>query len=581
MGGAFRSVKPGAASKGPLPKKSAYLVASGDLRFDANIACWPAQRALETALATAFDSFGWSLVRAHPDKKSAEEPHGFIDSQAYGREVFAGLDREAPLVVAEAVWQYSHHVLHGLIRHRGPILLAANWSGQWPGLVGVLNLRGSLTKAGVPYSMIWGEDFAAKDFRDRLEKWCRHGVLDQDESHVARFDPNETSKSVRKAADALAREIREHPPIMGVFDEGCMGMYNAIIPDDLLHQTGVFKERLSQSALFAAMRRVPDAEADAAYAWLLKRGMTFRIGKKEETDLTEGQVREQLKMYVAAVRIADEFGCDAIGIQYQQGLKDLAPASDLAEGLLNCSDRPPVKGPTGRTLFAGKPVTHFNEVDECAGLDGILTQRVCDRLGVEPDNTLHDLRWSDADRSGTAKGEVWVLEISGAAPPSHFTGGYRGASSERQPAMYFRLGGGTIKGISKPGEVVWSRVFVDRGKDGHERLSMDLGRCRAVELPSDETQRRWNATTSQWPIMHAVMYGVSRDQMMGRHQSNHIQVVYGPDAKGADRILALKAALAARLGIRVNLCGENAGGKPLAEAVSKVDLPGVGRESSG
>lgn len=34
---------------------------------------------------------------------------------------------------------------------------------------------------------------------------------------------------------------------MGVFDEGCMGMYNAIIPDELLHPTGVYKERLSQS----------------------------------------------------------------------------------------------------------------------------------------------------------------------------------------------------------------------------------------------------------------------------------------------------------------------------------------------
>ena len=40
-------------------------------------------------------------------------------------------------------------------------------------------------------------------------------------------------------------------------------------------------------------------------------------------------------MYIAAVRMADDFGCDAIGIQYQQGLKDLLPASDLVEGMLN------------------------------------------------------------------------------------------------------------------------------------------------------------------------------------------------------------------------------------------------------
>ena len=55
---------------------------------------------------------------------------------------------------------------------------------------------------------------------------------------------------------------------------------------------------------------------------------------------------------------------------------------------------------------------------------------------------------------------VWVFLISGGAPPAHFIGGYGGTSSERQPPMYFRLGGGTCKGISKPGWVVWSRVYV-------------------------------------------------------------------------------------------------------------------------
>ncbi len=73
--------------------------------------------------------------------------------------------------------------------------------------------------------------------------------------------------------------------------------------------------------------------------------MTFRWGKKEETELTEAQTLQQCKMYIAAVRLADDFGCAAVGIQYQQGLKDLAPASDLAEGLLNNMDRPPVKCP--------------------------------------------------------------------------------------------------------------------------------------------------------------------------------------------------------------------------------------------
>jgi hypothetical protein len=143
---------------------------------------------------------------------------------------------------------------------------------------------------------------------------------------------------------------------MGVFDEGCMGMYNAIIPDENLMPLGVFKERLSQSASTRPCGTVPDEEARAVRHWLDEKGMHFHTGPHPETDLTDSQILEQCKMYIAALRIADDFGCDVIGIQYQQGLKDLAPASDLAEGLLNNVDRPPVKAAgNGRVLYEGRP----------------------------------------------------------------------------------------------------------------------------------------------------------------------------------------------------------------------------------
>jgi hypothetical protein len=239
-------------------------------------------------------------------------------------------------------------------------------------------------------------------------------------------------------------------------------------------------------------------------------------------------------------------------------LKDLLPASDLVEGTLNNGDRPPVASRDGsRILYAGQPLPHFNEADECAGLDGLMTYRVHKAMGQPVENTLHDLRWGDWDRSGTVKDYVWVFEISGAVPPAHLIGGWAGATSERQPPMYFRLGGGTIKGVSKPGEIVWSRIFIEDG-----RLKMDLGRAGVVELPREETERRWQATTSQWPIMHAITYGVSRDQMMGRHKSNHIQVVYATSADDADRALAAKAAMAQALGLEVALCGTRKNGEP-------------------
>lgn len=336
-----------------------------------------------------------------------------------------------------------------------------------------------------------------------------------------------------------------------------MGMYNAIIPDELLSPLGIFKERLSQSALYYETTQVSDAEALEVRRWMEQRGMKFITGSDESRDLTDAQILTQCKMYIAAVRIADDFGCDLIGIQYQQGLKDLLPASDLVEGTLNNADRPPVRTRDGsRIIREGEPLPHFNEVDECAGVDALFTYRVHKAMGQPVETTLHDVRWGDIDRSGTVSDYVWVFLISGSAPPAHFVGGWAGASSERQPEMYFRLGGGTLKGISRPGEIVWSRLYVEG-----PRLKMDIGRAGVVELPPEETRRRWEATTPQWPIMHAVTYGITRDQFMARHKANHIQVAYANSPAEADRAALAKAALADALGIEVSMCGTRKGGR--------------------
>jgi hypothetical protein len=537
-------------------RRKVLMAASGDLRQSANETCWPAQAAMESQVTEALAALDVDVERAHPYDPARK--HGFIASQKEGLEIFSKIDSDTPIIVAEAVWQYSNHVLPGLIGHRAPILTVANWSGQWPGLVGMLNLNGSLTKAGVPYATLWSETFTDDAFRKKLRQWLNAGHVTHDLSHVHPFVPSAAPDKARAVGRETAIAFRRSRAIMGIFDEGCMGMYNAIIPDELLFPLGVFKERLSQSALFAASREVSDADARAVYDWLVKKGMTFHFGNNPETDLTLDQVLEQCKMYVAAARIADVFGCDAIGIQYQQGMKDLMPASDLAEGLLNNDDRPPAKTADGRVIRDGQAIVHFNEVDECAGLDALFTNRVWRALGQPVETTLHDIRWGDADRSGTTKDYVWVLEISGAAPPAHHAGGWAGTDSLRQPPMYFRLGGGTVRGIAKPGPIVWSRIFVEAG-----RLKMDIGRAHVVELPRSETERRWNDTTPQWPIMHAVLHGVSRDQMMARHKANHIQVAYANSDADADLALAAKASLAAELGLEVSLCGAGPDGRPL------------------
>ena len=526
-----------------LAPNTAYLISSGDLRESANTAGWAIQAQMEADVTAALGELGWSVIRANGvDPKTG---HGFISSQRMGLEVFKNIPTDAPLIVAEAVWQYSHHVLAGLRTHRGPILTVANFAGDWPGLVGLLGLNAGMTKMGTAYSSVWSVDFRDDWFKAKLKEWVETGTIVHDSSHVRSLPKLPATPEV-ELGRALADELLRDKAIIGVFDEGCMGMYNAIIDDELLNPTGIYKERLSQSALYAEMLEVSDAEADAVSNWLQQRGMTFVFGADEATELTEGQVRWQCKMYIAALRIADDFGLDAVGIQYQQGLKDLVPASDLAEGILNTTDRPPVYSRDGkRELHAGRAMPHFNEADEGVAVDALVTDRVWRAMGLVPDNTLHDVRWGE-EFDGQF---VWVYEISGSVPASHL-GGWEHAEGWRQSPVFFPAGGSTINGISKPGEVVISRVFIADGV-----LQADIFRGTVVTLPAAETERRKQATNPEWPIAHVVLHDQTRDQFMARHKANHAQMVYAPDAETADKALVAKAAMLDRMGIKVNLVG--------------------------
>ena len=527
------------------PPRTAYLVASGDLRESANAAGWATQVALERVVVEAFAEQGWDVVRANGVDPATG--HGFISSQRMGLEVFAGIPPEAPLVVAEAVWQYSHHVLAGLRTHRGPVLTVANFAGDWPGLVGLLGLNAGMTKMGREYSTIWTVDGTDDWFRAGVASWLSQWRIEHDASHVRPL-PALPDSPETELGEALAAQLLRDKAIIGVFDEGCMGMYNAIVDDELLNPTGVYKERLSQSALWAQMQQVPDEVADGVHEWLLDAGMTFRLGTDGATELTREQLQWQYKMYVAALWIADDFGLDAVGIQYQQGLKDVCPASDLAEGLLNNVARPPVRSRDGsRVLWDGRALPHFNEADEGVALDALVTNRVWSAMGLDPATTLHDVRWGE-EYDGRF---VWVWEISGSVPASHLDGGYTGAEGWRQDPVFFPAGGSTLNGVCKAGEVVWSRIYIADG-----RLHADLGRATAVTLPAAETQRRKQATNPEWPILHAVLHGVTRDQFMARHKANHLNVAYAPDATTADNALTAKAAMLHGMGIEVHLCGD-------------------------
>ena len=130
-------------------------------------------------------------------------------------------------------------------------------------------------------------------------------------------------RDAAKLGAPLASELRREKAIMGVFDEGCMGMFNAIIPDHLLH-----RHRRVQGAAQPVGSLLRNHSSPArrrrgrCTIGCMERGMKFHLGTDHASDLTDEQILLQCKMYIAAVRMADDFGCDL----------DRHPVSAGAEG---------------------------------------------------------------------------------------------------------------------------------------------------------------------------------------------------------------------------------------------------------
>lgn len=159
----------------------------------------------------------------------------------------------------------------------------------------------------MPYAALWSEDFTDEWARDGLWTWLETGTLTHDTTHVRDLSALPADAETELGV-ALARQLRSEKAVIGVFDEGCMGMYYAIIDDELLNALGISKERLSQSALVVEMDKVTDGEVQAVRDWLDAVGMTFHTGTDEATELTDAQLLSPFRMYVAALRIADDFG---------------------------------------------------------------------------------------------------------------------------------------------------------------------------------------------------------------------------------------------------------------------------------
>ncbi len=439
-----------------------------------------------------------------------------------------------PIVGVFAHWVYGPHTTEGVVGKDNPLLLASNFSGRWPGLVGLLNTGACLTSLNRRHSRIWttAEDFTTDDeFMERLDTWCSSGNIPYEESGIAYHAAISPDAAAR--AKRVATGIRGKRPLVLMLGDTSMGMINGYFGPRLLAPYGFSEHKVDQAWIIDRGRRIGDERIDDAFKFVKDRGVTFHWGERGATDFDEKASREQLRDYLAVLDLLGEFGADCLGWQYQLGLIPLRAPSDFAEGLFNSACRPESNGDT---------VACATEADQGNVLPMEMLKRLLKDKGLHQAVMFHDVRWG-AEHDGRF---LWVLLNSGSCGAyafNHDQATLQAVHSYRQPSLYFPTPGGTFAGESLPGKVTWARAYI-----ASDTLWMDVGRGEVVKLPPNVRDAWWEGTTREWPFMAADL-GVGRDALMAHYQSNHVAVAYGD-------VFEEMVALSQELGFGVRVLGK-------------------------
>ena len=111
-----------------------------------------------------------------------------------------------PLIGICVHWCYGPHTTEGVVGKESPLLLASNFSGQWPGLVGLLNTGACLESLGRKFSRVWtdAEEWTEDEtFMDRLSEWLDTGRIGYSKEQIGYSVP--ISREALAARDVSPR----------------------------------------------------------------------------------------------------------------------------------------------------------------------------------------------------------------------------------------------------------------------------------------------------------------------------------------------------------------------------------------
>lgn len=442
---------------------------------------------------------------------------------------------DEPMIGVYAHWVYGPHTVDGVAGKDNPLLLASNFSGTWPGLVGLLNTGACLEMVDRKASRIWTD---ASDWREdeaymaRLDEWVSKGAIRYCQDAISDAPP--TPAAAQATADSTLASVRARRPLALMLGDTSMGMTNGYFGPRLLNKVGFSEHKVDQAWIIERGKNISNKRIDDAFAFVNDKGVVFHYGEAEAEDFHADATREQLRDYLAVIDLVSEFEADCVGWQYQLGLINSRAPSDFAEGLLNSTCRPETNGDT---------IADATEADQGNLVPMEMMKRLLKAKGLHQAVFFHDIRWGD-EVDGRF---IWLLLNSGSSGAyafNHDPDSLTGVHSYRQPSAYFPIPGGTFAGESLPGEITWARAHLSGGE-----LWMDIGRGDIVRLDPALRDSWWNSTTPQWPFMAADLR-MSRETLMAHYMSNHVAVAYGD-------IFHEMAALSKALGFRVRYIDDN------------------------
>ena len=214
-------------------KKKIAIFYPGDYRSKSNELAVSGVKQAVLQMEKALKKLGYDSYRVN----------GFITKPNEAIEKLSNIND--PMIGIYTHWVYGPHTTDGLVRKNNPLLLASNFSGIWPGLVGLLNTASCLEYVNRKSSRIWTD---AKDwtrdkvFMKNLDEWCKKGAISYAKTEVA--VPGKVSATAKKIADQLTSEIKKKKILIIMLGDTSMGMINGYFGTKLLSKVGFAEHKI-------------------------------------------------------------------------------------------------------------------------------------------------------------------------------------------------------------------------------------------------------------------------------------------------------------------------------------------------